>query len=124
GTLFDRNGLAGATLGRLYIQLDAERMGVCSASVVSSQSRSIVVTAAHCLVDFDNNNAIAQSVLFVPADRNNAQEQPYGQWAAVQYYIPQYFIDNAEVSESGSVTGSGWTMDHAFLVMEEKGGQR
>ncbi|GGA66373.1 hypothetical protein GCM10011490_16300 [Pseudoclavibacter endophyticus] len=124
GTLFDRNGLAGSTLGRLYIQLDGERMGVCSASVVSSKSRSIVVTAAHCLVDFDNNNAIAQSVLFVPADRNNAQEQPYGQWAAVQYYIPQYFIDNAQVSPSGSVTGSGWTMDHAFLVMEEKGGQR
>ncbi|MGO2111263.1 MAG: trypsin-like serine peptidase [Pseudoclavibacter sp.] len=124
GEVFDRNGLAGAALGRLYIQFGEDQMGVCSASVVNSQSRSIVVTAAHCLVDFANNNAVAQSVLFIPADRSNGQEQPHGQWAATQYYIPQYFTDNAQVDDSGAVMGSGWTMDHAFLVMEEKGGQR
>lgn len=124
GTLFDRNGLGGTSLGRLYMQYENGQMSVCSASVVNSQSRSVVATAAHCLVDFENNMAVPKSVVFVPADRNNAQEQPFGQWAAVQYFIPQYFIDNASVEPSGNVTGSGWTMDHAFLVMEEKNGTR
>lgn len=123
GEVYDRTGLGGTALGRLYMQFDGDRMGVCSASVVNSKSGNVVATAAHCLVDFENNMAPPKSVVFIPADRNNGQEQPFGQWAAVQYLIPQYFIDNASVNPNGNVTGSGWTMDHAFLVMEEQNGK-
>lgn len=123
GTLFDRNGLGGSALGRLYLQYEDGR-GLCSASVVSSKSRSVVVTAAHCLTNFEDGMKLPKSALFVPADRNDAKEQPYGQWAAVQMLVPQYFLDNAKVEANGNVTGVGWTRDHAFLVMEEKNGQR
>lgn len=123
GATFDRKGLGGTALGRLYMQFDGGT-GVCSASVVPSKSRSIVVTAAHCLADFENGMKPPKSVLFIPADRNNGKDAPLGKWAAVEMFVPQYFLDNAKVEASGNTSGSGWTRDHAFLVMEEKDGKR
>ena len=119
---FDRAGLAGSTLGRLYLQYD-QGTGFCSASVVNSANRSVVVTAAHCLTDFENGMARPKSAVFVPADRGSAAEMPHGKWAAVSMYIPEYFIEHAKATDQG-VSGKGWTMDHAFLVMERKGDQR
>lgn len=120
---FDGQGLSGAATGRLYLEFEGSN-SVCSASVVNSENRSVVVTAAHCLLDFGRSKASPRSALFVPADRGWAQQRPYGVWAAVEYLIPQNFLDNAEVASTGAVSGSGWTTDYAFLVMETRQGQR
>lgn len=120
--VYDRTGLGGTAHGRLYMQF-AGGNGVCSATVVNSANRSVVATAAHCLVDLETR-APAESVIFVPADRNNAKEQPLGKWAATQYFLPQQFMDNAFVDAAGAITGAGWSHDFAFLLMEEQDGTR
>ncbi|KAB1662434.1 hypothetical protein F8O01_00330 [Pseudoclavibacter chungangensis] len=119
---YDRGGLGASTFGRLYMAFNGHN-GVCSATVVNSSRGDIVVTAAHCLMDLSGDRSTPQNVVFVPGDAGNAQTQPYGQWAAVEYLMPQNFVDNAHVEASGSVTGAGWTTDFAFLIMEEKNGQ-
>ncbi|PPF35664.1 hypothetical protein C5E07_14140 [Pseudoclavibacter sp. RFBJ3] len=119
---YDRAGLGASTFGRLYMSF-ASGLAVCSATVVNSGERNIVVTAAHCLVDFESNKAIASNVVFIPGDRGDGAEQPYGRWAATDYSIPQHFLDNANYGDQG-VYGEGWNNDFAFLVMEEKDGKR
>lgn len=119
---YDRAGLGASTYGRLYMDFDGSQF-VCSATVVNSNSRDVVVTAAHCLVALDGSGKPATSVVFVPGDADNGQSQPYGVWAAVDYLVPQDFVDNARADESGRVSGDGWASDFGFLVMEEKNGQ-
>lgn len=122
--VFDRAGLGESTFGRLYFTFDGQMLNVCSATVVNSTSGSIVVTAAHCVVTTDGTGTLAQSVIFVPGDRNDAQEQPYGMWAAVSVSVPQQFVDGAITDEQGYLTSDeGWNYDFAFLKMEEKDGQ-
>lgn len=118
---YDRSGLGAGTFGRLYMQFPS-RNGTCSASVVNSRSESVVVTAAHCLVDLPEKET-ARSVIFVPADRDNGAVQPYGKWAATEYLMPQNFVDNATEKENGEIDGVGWATDFAFLVMERQGGR-
>lgn len=122
--VFDRAGLGESTFGRLYFTFDGQMLNVCSATVVNSASGSIVVTAAHCVVTTDGEGTLAQSVMFVPGDRNDAQEQPYGMWAAVSVSVPQQFVDGAITDDKGYlISDEGWNYDFAFLKMEEKDGQ-
>lgn len=122
--VFDRAGLGESTFGRLYFSFDGDMLNVCSATVVNSKSGSIVVTAAHCVVSTDGTGTIAQTVMFVPGDRNDAQEQPYGMWAAVSVSVPQQFVDGAITDDQGFLqSDEGWNYDFAFLKMEEKNGQ-
>ena len=125
GQLYGREGLGASTFGRLYLEYDSG-IGLCSATVVSSKNRSVVATAAHCLTNWDESGNIThpKSAMFVPADRNDAKEAPYDKWAAKSWLMPQNFLDNAKLNPDGTVTGSGWTTDFAFLIMEEKHGKR
>lgn len=121
---YDRAGLGASTFGRLYMQF-ADGESVCSATVINSPTRNVVITAAHCVYDTSNGNTPARSVIFVPGDRNNAQQQPYGVWAATTVSAPQQFRDHAASKPSGEATGpEGWAYDFAFLTIEEKNGQR
>lgn len=119
---YDRAGLGAATYGRLYFEV-AGSTYVCSATVVNSTSGNVVVTAAHCVMALDGSGTPATNVVFVPGDAGNGASQPYGIWAATEFLVPQNFIDNARADEKGRVSGTGWTTDFAFLVMEEKNGQ-
>ncbi|MGO1544481.1 MAG: trypsin-like serine peptidase [Gulosibacter sp.] len=122
--VFDRNGLGASTFGRLYFTFDGQMLNVCSATIVNSDSGSIVVTAAHCVVTTDGTGTVAQSVIFVPGDRNDAQEQPHGMWAATSVSVPQQFVDGAITDDQGYLqSDEGWNYDFAFLKMEEKDGQ-
>ncbi|NLT26583.1 MAG: hypothetical protein GXX90_08045 [Microbacteriaceae bacterium] len=122
--VYDRNGLGASTFGRLYTTFDGQSMFVCSATVINSDSGDIVLTAAHCVVELDGSGTVAQGVMFVPGDRNEAQEQPYGMWAAVEVSVPQEFVDHALADSSGMVTSDrGWSHDFAFLKMERQNGQ-
>jgi hypothetical protein len=76
---------------------------LCTASVVHSPHRDLVVTAAHCLVD-------AGDVAFVPGYRDG--EAPYGVWKVARVFLP-----------------GGWTQerdedsDVAFAALDERDGQ-
>lgn len=122
--VYDRAGLGASTFGRLYFTFDNVYLNVCSATVINSNSGDIIVTAAHCVVSTDGKGTLAQSVVFVPGDRNDAQEQPYGMWAAVSVAVPQEFVDNAITDDQGMLQSEkGWNYDFAFIKLEERGGQ-
>ena len=122
--VYDRAGLGASTFGRLYTSFGGVEEFVCSATVVHSNSGDIVVTAAHCVIELDGSAELAQSVMFVPGDRNNGNEAPYGRWAAVELVVPNEFADNALADADGNVTSlRGWTHDFAFLKMERRNGQ-
>lgn len=122
--VYDRSGLGASTFGRLYFTFNGTDLNVCSATVVNSTSGDIVVTAAHCVVSTDGTGTIADSVIFVPGDRNDAAETPYGVWAAVSVEVPQEFVTHAITDSQGILQSEkGWNYDFAFLKMEEKNGQ-
>lgn len=122
--VYDRNGLGASTFGRLYFSFTGTDLNVCSASVVNSESGDIVITAAHCVMQLDGSAAIAQSVVFVPGDRNDMSEQPHGMWAAVEVSVPQEFAQNARADENGQLTSDrGWSHDFAFIKMERQNGK-
>ncbi|SJM67332.1 hypothetical protein FM112_12465 [Gulosibacter sp. 10] len=122
--VFDREGLGASTFGRLYFTFDGVDLNVCSATVVNSTSGSIVATAAHCVVSTDGQGTLADKVIFVPGDRNDMQEAPYGSWAAVSVSVPQEFVDKAITDEQGYLqSDEGWNYDFAFIKMEEQNGQ-
>ncbi|MFF5563673.1 trypsin-like serine peptidase [Streptomyces sp. NPDC012623] len=62
--------------------------GLCSASVVKSTSRSVVVAAAHCVYHKDTKETAYESY-FVPASegRELIMGQPYGAWKAAHIYV-------------------------------------
>ncbi|MET7691101.1 trypsin-like peptidase domain-containing protein [Streptomyces sp. NPDC005483] len=53
----------------------------CTASVVRSPHRDLIVTAAHCLDDSDRD------LVFVPGYRDGAA--PYGKWKVAKRYLPE-----------------------------------
>lgn len=68
----------------------------CSASVVASHSRSLVLTAAHCVQSGDGWN---QMMMFVPAYNGGdpMQEQaPLGRWPLRQAFVPGSYRQKVE----------------------------
>jgi V8-like Glu-specific endopeptidase len=55
----------------------------CSGTVVSSPSRSLVLTAAHCLF---SASRFADTLIFIPGFRNG--QEPYGRWSTERITIP------------------------------------
>lgn len=121
GEVWERKGLAARTVGRLYMTVDGVEGYVCSAAVVNSSSRSIVLTAAHCLWDTYGESGWVDSAMFVPGDTNG--NAPYGRWYADQAWMPPEFQEGAFSDESGT-SGDGWTYDVAFMQMKPQGGER
>lgn len=122
--VYDRAGLGAGTFGRLYFSFDGATLNVCSGTVINSSSGDIVVTAAHCVVSTDGKGTVAESMMFVPGDRNDAQETPYGMWAAVSVAVPQEFVDKAITDEAGVLESEeGWNYDFAFIKLEEQEGR-
>lgn len=122
--VFDRQGLAASSFGRLYFTFDGGDTFVCSATVVNSKSGDIVATAGHCVAETDGSGKLAESVYFIPGDRDNGREAPYGTWAAVEMVVPQEFINKARTDKNGMLTSDeGWNYDFAFLRMEEQDGK-
>lgn len=73
----------------------------CTASVVHSPLRDLIVTAAHCLDDDTGD------LVFVPGYRNGSS--PYGRWKVVRRYLPD-----------GWAKGQDEDSDVAFAVVEDR----
>jgi V8-like Glu-specific endopeptidase len=87
GLASSRRGVSGQTVsnpsskpfrthGKVYFTLGGVGY-VCSATSVRSKTKSLVVTAGHCMADA---NGYASKFEFVPAYNNGAM--PYGEWVA------------------------------------------
>ncbi|MCZ4118552.1 trypsin-like serine peptidase [Streptomyces sp. H39-S7] len=84
------------TVGVLFSVDESAEAHFCSASVVHSPSRSLVLTAAHCEAGTD--------VVFVPDYAKGAKAQPYGTWAVDQVFTDPRWGD----------FGTGSDYDFAF----------
>ena len=73
----------------------------CTASVLATPSRRLIVTAAHCLVAFSGLPSLEwlQYPLFVPAydgarPLDDAQRAPFGYWPLRRVYVPAIAAQN------------------------------
>ncbi|MEH0545252.1 trypsin-like serine protease [Streptomyces sp. B21-105] len=97
-----------AKVGALFAADDADvgRLAgghVCTASVVHSPHRDLVVTAAHCLTN-------AEDVAFVPGYQDG--EAPYGVWKVTRVFLPD-----------GWTQGQDEDSDVAFAALEKPDGE-
>lgn len=95
-------------VGALFAAADADagrRVGehFCTASVVHSAHRDLIVTAAHCLGG-------AGELAFAPGYRNG--RAPYGIWRVERVFLPD-----------GWAQGQDEDSDVAFAVLHERGGE-
>ncbi|GAA0616433.1 trypsin-like peptidase domain-containing protein [Streptomyces crystallinus] len=95
---------ANARVGALFEGgLDGDHF--CTASVVHSESRDLVVTAAHCLDDQDD-------AVFVPGYRDG--QAPYGTWPVEEAYTDDAWLEDGDEDDDvafavlgpGSLTGA------------------
>ncbi|MEU9452321.1 trypsin-like peptidase domain-containing protein [Streptomyces sp. NPDC048277] len=80
----------------------------CTASVVHSPRRDLIITAAHC-IDGDDGNGTG--LVFVPGYRDGAA--PYGVWKVGKRYLPD-----------GWAHGQSEDSDVAFAVVDDRDGKR
>ncbi len=79
------SGFPGRLHGKVFFTLsEGEAAGdyVCSATVVKSNSHSLVWTAGHCIDDAETGGGVASNWSFVPG--YNAGSAPFGEWPAKQ----------------------------------------
>lgn len=90
------------TVGALFASgPDGRADHFCTATVVHSPNRNLVMTAAHCLTRFA---ASPRSVTFVPGYHD--RQAPYGTWLAVHIVVDRAWASSADPDD-----------DVAFLVV-------
>jgi hypothetical protein len=72
-----------STNGRIFGKFQGIGQYSCSATVVSSKSQSVIMTAGHCV--FDEDAGFASKIVFVPAYHDG--DRPFGIWAATNAVI-------------------------------------
>lgn len=74
-------GRHAATTGRVFWSCQPGYQSSCSASVISSTSGDVIVTAAHCVYDTNTSSWMSNcNWIFVPGYNNG--NAPYGRWPA------------------------------------------
>ncbi len=103
-----------------HVALTAPRVGAlflrqgssdhfCTASVVSSPGRDLLITAGHC-INGGKGSGYRQDIVFVPDYRNGVA--PYGVWAVKRLLVPP-----------GWASESDPALDVGFVVLEPHDGQ-
>lgn len=83
------------TVGKIFFTNSTTGQGnYCSASVVNSGARNMVVTAAHCVHDGPGRTWHTANWMFVPSYRDGAQ--PYGTWNWSTLAVPTGWINSRE----------------------------
>lgn len=125
-------GLTGSTTGRLYLFTAGESLltgySVCSGTVITSKTRNIVVTAAHCMYQAQPTGPRLPVVAaaFVPGDQGDRSVMPYGAWTSSHFTVdPQFAKHTVTVLRGGNsyTDGAGADYDFAFLTMDPQNGR-
>ncbi|QAU23313.1 trypsin-like serine protease [Dyella sp. M7H15-1] len=76
--------------GMLFSELPDGQLSTCSASVVISRNKLLILTAAHCVYNYSGQSWL-RNVLFIPAynasAENIAEQIPLGKWPLNQSFI-------------------------------------
>jgi V8-like Glu-specific endopeptidase len=98
-----------ATIGKLLVETP-DGPGECTGTVVNSQSKSLVVTAAHC-IHGGRGRDFYRNFVFVPGLHGGAR--PFGEWTARAWTVPGNWAGSSDMR-----------YDVGILVMRPKGGRR
>ncbi|MGW2154164.1 trypsin-like serine peptidase [Nonomuraea sp. NPDC001699] len=108
--------------GRLFFVNATGRDDSCSASVVRSASRLLVITAAHCVYSSPDGSATGHwhtNFAFVPAYDGRAatteQREPYGRWGGRRAWKPDAYTGR---------TGGDWNSVYDVALVEVGGRKR
>jgi V8-like Glu-specific endopeptidase len=97
-----------ARVGALFTQ-SADGDHFCTASVVHSAAKDLLVTAAHC-VHGGKGGSYGSDLVFVPGYRNGSA--PQGQWPVTRIVVDQRWISSSDPD-----------LDVAFVTVGEVGGK-
>ena len=101
-----------ATNGKLFFR-DANGIDThtCSASAQNTESKRLILTAAHCVYNFDTGKW-SENAVFVPAfdGRNNDDREPFGMWTARSFRTFDTWIDEQD-----------WTHDVGYVTLNDGG---
>ena len=121
GASWDNGGVVLATTGKVLFSMGSNYY-VCSASVITDavSTRSIVLTAGHCVYD-ETNHRFAENWIFVPAWDTKpssldgaglfCDSTAYGCWTATSLVASNVFANES------SFTVTATQHDYAFAVM-------
>ncbi|MGW4758742.1 trypsin-like serine peptidase [Streptomyces chartreusis] len=103
-------GLIRRTSGKVFFQNAAGATFSCSATVANSSNKSVVLTAAHCVVDPATGNGYRKWV-FIPGYSHGGR--PFGTFTAKKlFHLKRYVTSN---------NGDNW--DFAFASMRKHNGR-
>ncbi len=95
-------------VGALFIR-DAGGDHFCTASVVTSPGRDLLITAAHC-INSGQGGSYRQDIVFIPGYRDG--QTPFGIWTVKRLLVaPQW------------ISGSDPSLDVGFVTLEPHDGQ-
>ena len=88
-----------AHLARLSLRVgalfehDASGNHFCTASVVASPGRNLLITAAHC-INGGKNGGYRQDIVFIPGYRDG--QEPYGVWTPARLLVAPQWQDSSD----------------------------
>ncbi|UJR08403.1 hypothetical protein I4U23_012673 [Adineta vaga] len=82
------------TVGKVYF-VDGSSFHSCSASVVTSDNKDMIFTAAHCVYS-TTSNAFVTNFIFIPQYENNTRL--FGTWTARTLYVMQNWSLNFDIN--------------------------
>ncbi|MFC4059277.1 trypsin-like serine peptidase [Planomonospora corallina] len=91
GAAWTRGGAVTATTGRVFFTYQG-RNASCSGTAVTSENRSTVITAGHCV---KMGGAFHGNWVFVPGYAGG--ERPYGTWVATTLYTTPQWNDSEDI---------------------------
>jgi Trypsin len=97
-----------ARIGAVF-EKDDQGAHFCTASVVQSPGRNMLITAAHCAFDADSGQPL-NDLVFAPGYRNG--DEPTGLWKVSKVVVDDRWAKSQEED-----------LDVAFLVLDQKDGK-
>lgn len=82
--------------GKLFGSFPGVGPYACSATVVTSRSRSLITTAGHCVFDAGHSNRFASGLVFVPGFARDSA--PYGYWFATNAITTRQWVRHGSLA--------------------------
>jgi V8-like Glu-specific endopeptidase len=97
------------SVGALFTR-DGSGSHYCTASVVASPGRDLLITAAHCINAGHGSGAYAQDIVFIPGYRDG--QAPFGTWTVKRLLVAPQWISQSDPD-----------LDIGFVVLQPNDGR-
>ena len=100
---------AALRVGALF-EHDASGSHFCTASVVSSPGKDLLITAAHCINGGRGSSGYKSDIVFIPGYRDG--QEPFGMWTPARLLVAPQWADSSDPD-----------FDVGFVVLQPHNGQ-